>query len=48
MAYSFGLKDPLDYSVFVFSMAAFLLSTVDQYKWSLDEIISKKQQIKIQ
>lgn len=42
MAYSFGLKDPLDYSVFVFSMAAFLLSTIEQYKWSLDEIISKK------
>lgn len=42
MTYSFGLKDPLDYSVFVFSMAAFLLSTIDQYKWSLDEMISEK------
>jgi putative oxidoreductase len=42
MTYSFGLKDPLDYSVFVFSLAAFLLSTMEQYKWSLDEIISKK------
>lgn len=42
MTYSFGIKDPLDYSVFVFSMAAFLLSTVEQYKWSLDEMISKK------
>ena len=42
MTYSFGLKDPLDYSVFVFSMAAFLLSTAEQYKWSLDEMISKK------
>jgi uncharacterized membrane protein YphA (DoxX/SURF4 family) len=42
MTYSFGIKDPLDYSVFVFSMAAFLLSTIEQYKWSLDEMISKK------
>lgn len=42
MTYSSGLKDPLDYSVFVFSMAAFLLSTIEQYKWSLDEMISKK------
>ncbi|OXB01913.1 DoxX family membrane protein [Flavobacterium pectinovorum] len=42
MTYSFGIKDPLDYSVFVFSMAAFLLSTAEQYKWSLDEMISKK------
>ena len=42
MTYSFGIKDPLDYSVFVFSMAAFLLSTVEQYKWSLDEMISNK------
>lgn len=38
MTYSFGIKEPLDYSVFVFSMAAFLLSTVENYKWSIDEI----------
>ncbi|WP_166922233.1 DoxX family membrane protein [Flavobacterium poyangense] len=38
MTYSFGIKEPLDYSVFVFSMAAFLLSTVENYKWSLDGI----------
>jgi putative oxidoreductase len=42
MTYSFGVKDPLDYSVFVFSMAAFLLSTIEKYKWSLDEILSEK------
>lgn len=46
MWYSFGLKEPLDYSVFVFSIAAFLLSTVEQYRWSLDEIILKQQLIK--
>lgn len=48
MTYSFGIKDPLDYSVFVFSMSAFMLSAVEQYKWSLDEILSKKSQIKMQ
>ena len=42
MTYSFGVKDPLDYSVFVFSMSAFLLSTVEKYQWRLDEILSKK------
>lgn len=41
MTWSFGLKDPLDYSVFSFSMASFLLSTIPEYKWSLDQIISK-------
>lgn len=39
MTYSFGIKDPLDYSVFVFSMAAFLLATVEKYRWSLDEYL---------
>jgi putative oxidoreductase len=41
MTYSFGVKDPLDYSVFVFAMGAFLLATMDNYKWSLDEISMK-------
>ncbi|MDQ6471746.1 DoxX family protein [Flavobacterium sp. LHD-80] len=41
MTYSFGIKDPLDYSVFVFSMGAFLLSTTDKYQWSLDEYLLK-------
>lgn len=48
MTYSFGIKDPLDYSVFAFSMATFLLSTVDNYRWSLDEILKNKKQIKNQ
>ncbi|OXB24850.1 DoxX protein [Flavobacterium tructae] len=43
MTYSFGVKEPLDYSVFTFSMAAFLLSTVEKYHWSLDKILSKNQ-----
>jgi uncharacterized membrane protein YphA (DoxX/SURF4 family) len=41
MTYSFGVKDPLDYSVFVFSAAAFLLTTMPQYCWSIDEILLK-------
>ncbi|SHF38541.1 Uncharacterized membrane protein YphA, DoxX/SURF4 family [Pedobacter caeni] len=42
MTYSFGLKDPLDYSVFAFSAGSFLLSTMPQYCWSIDELILKK------
>ncbi|MEZ5428480.1 MAG: DoxX family membrane protein [Pyrinomonadaceae bacterium] len=41
MTYSFGIKEPLDYSVFVFSGAAFLLSTATQYRWSIDEKINR-------
>jgi putative oxidoreductase len=41
MAYSFGLKEPLDYSVFAFSASAFLLSTVTDYPLSIDEKIKK-------
>ncbi|MEN2413248.1 DoxX protein [Flavobacterium mesophilum] len=41
MTYSFGVKELLDYSVFVFSMSAFLLATFENYKWSLDEFLSK-------
>lgn len=41
MTYSFGIKDSLDYSVFVFSMGAFLLATTDKYRWSLDEYLLK-------
>lgn len=36
MSISFGIKEPLDYSVFVFSAGAFLLSTFPSYSWSLD------------
>jgi putative oxidoreductase len=41
MTYSFGVKDLLDYSVFVFAMGAFLLATMENYKWSLDEVNMK-------
>ncbi|MDF1613284.1 DoxX family protein [Stygiobacter electus] len=42
MAYSFGFKSPLDYSVFVDSAASFLLFTSPYYKWTIDEKISKR------
>ncbi len=39
MSISYGIKEPLDYSVFAFSAAAFLLSTFSHYKWSLDHFL---------
>lgn len=43
MSYSMGLKEPLDYSVFVFSTAAFLLSGLKDYKWSIDAYLNNQQ-----
>lgn len=40
MSYSFGIKEPLDYSVFAFSAGAFLLATMPYYKWSIDQLIN--------
>ena len=42
MSYSFGIKEPLDYSVFAFSAAAFLLACMSHYPWSIGELLSKK------
>jgi len=41
MAYSFGLKEPLDYFVFAFSASAFLLSTMSDFPFSIDQQIKK-------
>ena len=41
MSYSFGIKEPLDYSVFAFSAGAFLLATMPHYKWSIDQLLIK-------
>jgi len=38
MAISFGIVSPLSYSVFTLSAASFLLATVSEYKFSLDNI----------
>jgi putative oxidoreductase len=48
MSVSFGIKEPLDYSVFAVCTAAFLLSTVPNYKWSIDEKLINHKQNKIQ
>jgi uncharacterized membrane protein YphA (DoxX/SURF4 family) len=39
MSISFGIKEPLDYSVFVFSAGAFLLSTFSDYRWTLEQLL---------
>ena len=39
MSISYGIKEPLDYSVFAFSAGAFLLSTFSHYKWSFDQFL---------
>ncbi len=41
MAFSSGVKEPLDYSVFAFSAGAFLLATMPRYKWSIDQLSIK-------
>jgi putative oxidoreductase len=42
MSISFGIFVPLSYSVFTFSAAGLLLFCLDQYKWSVDALISKR------
>jgi putative oxidoreductase len=42
MTISFGVFVPLSYSVFTFSAAGLLLSCVDRYKWSIDNLILAK------
>ena len=37
MSVSFGIKEPLDYSVFAVCTSAFLLATMPYYCWSIDE-----------
>lgn len=39
MSISFGCKEALDYSVFVFSAGAFLLSTFSRHSWSLEQLL---------
>jgi putative oxidoreductase len=42
MTVSFGVKKPLDFSVFAASSAAFMLATALRYRWSLDEVFAPK------
>jgi putative oxidoreductase len=41
MAISYGIKEPLNYSVFAFSAGAFQLATLPFYKWSIDQLLTK-------
>jgi putative oxidoreductase len=41
MSVSFGIKEPLDYSVFAVCTAALLLGTMPHYRWSVDEMVIK-------
>ena len=41
MSISFGVKRPLDASVFGDCAAAFLLALVPHYRWSLDELFTR-------
>jgi len=39
MTYSFGIKEPLDYSVFTASAGAFILASASPYKYSSDQLL---------
>ena len=42
MTYSFGVKSPLDYAVFVDCTSAFLLATMPAYRWSVDQWLGRR------
>lgn len=39
MTISYGIKGPMDYSVFIGSAAGFILATIPVYKYSIDELL---------
>lgn len=39
MTISYGIKGPLEYSVFIGSAAGFVLATIPVYKYSIDELL---------
>ena len=47
MTYSFGIKAPLNYAVFVDFASALLLATTSRHKWSVDEISAEKPEARI-
>ena len=42
MTISFGLKAPLDYSVFADCAAALLLTQWHRFRWSIDDLVARK------
>ena len=43
-AIAFGVKVPLNYSIFVASSAALLLASQDRYPWSVDHLLSRSRE----
>ena len=41
MTLFFGLKSPLNYSVFAVSAGSLLLSAIPEYKWSIDNLLRR-------
>ncbi len=44
MAISHGIMEPLSYSVFTASAGGFLLATVNEYRWGIDDWFRKKRE----
>ncbi len=42
MTISFGFKPPLDYSVWSAAAGSFLLSTIQEYQYSIDNLLARK------
>jgi uncharacterized membrane protein YphA (DoxX/SURF4 family) len=42
MTISFGIKAPLDYSVFADSAAALMLTQWYRFRWSIDDLVARK------
>jgi hypothetical protein len=42
MTYSFGIKPGFDYSVWTAAAASFALSAFNAYRYSIDDLISKR------
>lgn len=42
MSFSYGIKEPLDYSVFAVSAGSLLLASFSEFRWSIDQLLSAK------
>ncbi|HEX4850470.1 MAG TPA: DoxX family protein, partial [Puia sp.] len=48
MAFAFGFTSPINYSVFAASAGSFLLASLPEYPWSLDNLIRRKMSFRTQ
>ena len=46
MSHSFGVKEAMDYSVFVDSASALLLATLPRYRWSVDAWLENRGKVR--